>query len=223
MLGKRILVLLLLVFVVCVGIYLASQFTKDTAEPATVTAPKVDIGTAIANLEQDKAIDSTIKQQLVDQGYPADAVDGLLLQGAQKATPLKNIASVLQEYGYPWNEPLTVGPYELVSLYLIGNEAVNKFVLGQYQDETGEKVIFLHMSVTAPVQVLQAGLRYSKEQPFDGGTAYIDDANRVVGFKFEVQLEGEKEKAVYVATTSGIFTESDITHFIESVVDGSIM
>lgn len=165
-----------------------------------------------------------IREALVEQGYPEEVVDSLLTQGALRAKELKNIAAVNEEYGVPWNIPLHVGDYELVSLHLVGNTDNEKFVLGQYEDETGENTVFIHMSLTAPVSTLQAGLSYSYEQQLEYATAYTDRTGKIVGFYFEVMLEDEnKSVSRYVATTSSKFTHADIDSFIGSVVDGRVI
>lgn len=232
---KLKIVLLALVLLVAIGVLLGvfvpqlrnkpvEENNESPVVPAVLPselASSEALGKAIEKVEKNKYIDKQIKQQLVEQGYPEEAVDDLLLQGAQRAVPLKNIASVYEQYGSPWNVPLYVGEYELVALYLIGNTD-NRFVLGHYEDATGEKVIFLHMSTTVTVKTLQAGLVYSEELPLEQGIAYINSTGDIVGFQFDVELDSG-EVARYVATSSGKLTEKDIESFIGSVVDGKVI
>ncbi len=200
-----------------------AEKSTDTDTDTDTEKPTSSLGQAVEKAEQGKYVNDQVKNQLVAQGYPADALDGMLAQGAQKATPLKNIAAVAKSYGTPWSEPLHVGNYTLTGLYLVGNDESHRFVLGQYEDKTGEHVIYLHMSKTEPIETLQAGLVYSHKQAEKHYTAYINDKGNVAGIQFAVELTDGKGVVNYVATTSGTFTQSDIDGFISSVVDGSII
>ena len=202
-----------------VGLLLRYGLPTDT--PIEDSYPEVRLPT---KEEYKDTRNDEIREALVEQGYPEEVVDSLLTQGAQRATELRNIASVYEEYGFPWNIPLYVGGYELVSLHLVGNTDEQKFVLGQYEDETGENTVFMHMSLVAPVSTLRAGLSYSYEQQLDYATAYTDQTGKIVGFYFEVEIEDEDRSILrYVATTSSRFTHDDIDSFIGSVVDGRVM
>jgi len=196
---------------------------KVTKELTTVKTDKLDaievvadLGEVITEIEKNKVIDKQIKEQLVEQGYPEAVVDELLFKGAQRAVPLPNIAAVKETYGTPWNLKLYVGEYELVGLYVVGNDEDSKFVLGQY--ESGDTVIFVHMSKTVPTSVLQAGLVYSSEQQLDHYITYLNESGAIVGFKFDVELDDGI--ATYVATGSNKFTQEDVNSFISSIVDG---
>ena len=220
-----------LLIVVCCSVFVVwgllnfkqAEVSKLTIQSGEVANPTVSLGQAVKKAEQSTSVNKQVKQKLVDQGYPADAVDSLLSQGAQKASSLKNIASVEKSYGTPWNEPLHVGDYTLKGLYLVGNEEEHRFVLGQYEDKTGERVIFIHMSKTEPISTLQAGLVYSNKQVADKYTAYLNAKGNVVGIQFAVEINNGKGVVNYVATTTGTLTQTDIDSFISSVVDGSII
>lgn len=192
-------------------------------KPIEERYPVVKLPSASKETEKTQSNDE-VRQALIEQGYPEEVVDTLLTQGAQRAKPLRNIAEVFEKYGYPWNIPLHVGDYELVALHLVGNTEDDTFVLGQYDDSTGEKSVFMHMSLKAPIWVLQASLSYNYEQKTDYATAYVDRTGKTVGFYFEVELEdGENSKLRYVATTSKSFTREEIDSFIGSVVDGKLV
>lgn len=209
-----------IVQVLSVLVLFSMLLTGCKEKPIEELYPEVTLPSATVEKQKQN---EEVRQALIEQGYPEEVVDTLLTQGAQRAKSLRNIASVLEEYGYPWNIPLHVGDYELVALHLIGNTDEDKFVLGQYDDATGEKSIFMHMSLTAPVSVLQASLSYSYEQKLTYATAYTDRTGKIVGFYFEVELEDENNSVLrYVATTSDSFSHEEIDSFISSVVDGKV-
>ena len=72
----------LIVLAVCLGYSRTRTAEVTLVSPTPAVGPSSDIITAIENIERNKQVNDQIKQQLVEQGYPEEAVVDLLAQGA---------------------------------------------------------------------------------------------------------------------------------------------
>ena len=212
---KKLIVLSAVVLLIVTGYFLYE-------EPLEKQYTEVTLPSEGQLLKEKLEQQEEVKKALKEQGYPEELADTLLTEGAQRATSLKNIASVYETYGVPWNLPLKVDKHELVTLYSVGNTASQKFILGQYEDETGESVVYMHMSKNAPIKVLQASLSYAYEQQTPYGTNYMSEKDEILGFYFEVS-QGDGTKVKYVATSSKSLTDTVVESFISSIVDGELV
>lgn len=167
--------------------------------------------------EQAKNETDLLRERLIEQGYSDEVLDGLLASGAERAVQIPYIAAVAELYGSPWNLPLNVDEFTLVDLYIVGD----RFVLGFYEDETAEHVIWLHMSVTETYESLQANLDYTHEEGNANYTTHLDGIG-IIGFAFGVLSGEELVFTRYVATASHSLSLGTIENFIGSVVDGTL-